>query len=58
MSRFYVFDPPEAIDRPLCSSSGWTMWIARTEPDKPDRDKRAVERQSGEHQESKIVKGE
>ena len=34
------------------------MWIARTEPDKPDRDKRAVERQSGEHQESKIVKGE
>jgi hypothetical protein len=58
MSRFYIFDPPEAIDRPLCSSFGWTMWIARTEPDKPDRDKRPVERQGSERQESKIVKGE
>lgn len=54
MSRFYIFDPPEAMDRPLCSSSGWTMWIARTEPDEPDRDKRPVERQSSERQESKI----
>jgi hypothetical protein len=34
------------------------MWIARTEPDKPDRDKRPVEHQACEHQEFKIVKGE
>jgi hypothetical protein len=58
MSRFYIFDPPEAMDRPLCSSFGWTMWIARTESDKPDRDKRPVERQGSEYQELKIVKGE
>ena len=34
------------------------MWIARTEPDKPDRDKRLFERQSSECQEFNIVKGE
>lgn len=54
MSRFYIFDPPEPMDRPLCSSSGWTMWIARSEPDKPDHDKRPVERQSSGYQEFKI----
>jgi hypothetical protein len=53
MSRFYIFDPPEAMDRPLCSSFGWTMWIARTEPDK-----RPAERQGSEYQEFKIVRGE
>jgi hypothetical protein len=58
MSRFYIFDPPEAMDRPLCSSFGWTMWIARTEPDKLDRDKRPAERQGSEYQEFKIVRGE
>jgi hypothetical protein len=58
MSRFYIFDPPEAMDRPLCSSFGWTMWIARTEPDKPDRDIRPAERQGSEYQDFKIVKGE
>ena len=58
MSRFYIFDPPEAMDRPLCSSFGWTMWIARSEPDKPDRDKRPAERQGSEYQEFKIVNGE
>jgi len=58
MSRFYIFDPPEAMDRPLCSSFGWTMWIARTEPDKLDRDKRPTERQGSEYQEFKNVKGE
>lgn len=57
MSRFYIFDPPEAMDRPLCSSFGWTMWIARTEPDKLDRDKRPAERQGSEYQEFKIVRG-
>ena len=58
MSRFYIFDPPEAMDRPVCSSFGWTMWIARSEPDKPDRDKRPAERQGSEYQDVKIVKGE
>ena len=55
MSRFYIFDPPEPMDRPLCSSFGWTMWIARTEPDKADHDKHPVERQSSENQDSKII---
>ena len=45
MLRSYVFDPPDPMDRPLCSSLGWTMWIARSEPDNPGHDKRDVERQ-------------
>jgi hypothetical protein len=56
MSRSHIFDPPEPIDRPLCSDGGWTMWMARVEPDKPDLDKRSVERQSSEHQETKVAK--
>ena len=51
MSRTYVFDPPDPMDRPLCSNSGWTMWIARSEPDNPGHDKRDVERQRGKDRE-------
>ena len=36
---------------PLCSNSGWTMWIARSEPDNPGHDKRDVERQRGKDRE-------
>ncbi len=45
MLRSYVFDPPDSMDRPLCSSLGWTLWIARSESDNPGHDKRDVERQ-------------
>jgi hypothetical protein len=53
-----VFDPPDPMDRPLCSSFGWTMWIARSEPDNPGHDKRDVERRRRKDQEAKTVKHE
>ena len=53
MSRTYVFGPPDPMDRPLCSNSGWAMWIGRPEPDNPGHDKRDVERQSRKDQEPK-----
>ena len=32
MSRPDDFEPPDPAERPICSSCGWTMWIARIEP--------------------------
>ena len=58
MLRSYVFEPPDPMDRPLCSSFGWTMWIDRYEPDNPGHDKRDVERQRHKDQEAKTVKHE
>lgn len=58
MPRFHIFDPPEPMDRPVCSNFGWTMWIARTEPDEPGHDKRTVEHRGREDQETKPVKHE
>jgi len=58
MSRSHIFDPPEPTDRPLCSNCGWTMWIARIEPDKPDHDKHTFDFSRCDYQQTKIVKRE
>ena len=37
-------DPPPSVDRPICSTCGWTMWFARSEPhDEPGHIKHIFE---------------
>ena len=50
------FDPPDPIVRPLCSSCGWTMWIARIEPHEPDREKHIYKCEGCEVEEFFLVK--
>lgn len=58
MSRFHIFDPPDPMDRPLCSNFGWTMWIAHGGPDESDHDKRTIERHGHDEPENKSIKQE
>ena len=58
MPRFHIFDPPDPIDRPLCSNFGWTMWIAHSGPEVSDHDKRTIERQGHDESENKGGKQE
>lgn len=36
------FEPPDPIDRPLCSACGWTMWIANIEPHEPGHERHTL----------------
>jgi hypothetical protein len=56
MSQPGNFDPPNPIDRPLCSNCGWTMWIAAIEPHDDGCDRHTLKCHRCEHQEIKIVK--
>jgi hypothetical protein len=33
------FEPPDPIDRPICSNCGWTMWVAAIALDRPGHHK-------------------
>jgi len=58
MPRIHTFDPPDPMDRPLCSNFGWAMWIAQSGPDKSDYDKRTIERQGHDEPKNKGVNQE
>ncbi len=58
MSQSHIFGLPEPPDRPLCSNCGWTMWIARIEPDNEDHDKHTFACSHCDYQETRIVKRE
>ena len=50
------FDPPDPIDRPICSNCGWTMWIACIEPHEPGFDRHTLKCHRCEFEDTKIVK--
>ncbi len=56
MSDTHSFDPPDPIERPICSSCGWTMWIARIEPHEPGLDKHTFKCDRCAGEETKIIK--
>jgi len=56
MSESSDFDPPDPIERPICSNCGWTMWIARIESHEPGFDRHTYKCQRCDFEEIKIIK--
>jgi hypothetical protein len=52
----HSFDPPDPIDRPLCTYCDWIMWIARIEAHEPGYDRYTLKCHRCDTEETKIVK--
>jgi hypothetical protein len=50
------FEPPDPVDRPICSNCGWTMWIVSIALDRPGHDKHTFRCHGCEAEEIRIVR--
>ena len=50
------FEPPDPLERPLCASCGWTMWIATIEPHEQGHEKHTLKCTRCEAEQIVVVK--